>query len=469
MTNTLQPNAYPSEATGLVDPTLADGADKAEPVWVGCRTACLVRHSPTGVYYARKRANTRLFVRSLRTRSYTEAVSRLPALCAAIIEESKGGKRAKVASTPPTLKERLASVQTPPVTGNPTTLEEGLALFLRSTSIDSRFTPSTRDFRTASVVAIRKGCPWLLGRTSFTITVEDLQRYLQPVAETRSPAWHNTLRWTLGKAIDRMIARDRQQGMRPPPNPIGEIAKLGRRSVRETHMPTTEQFAKLLAYLDGRWPNAALTVRTMAFTGLRMHEAKRLEWGDIDMGARQLRSVCAKVQKTSSNPRFRFVPLIPEAYEHFRKLKTVLRPNVTDRVISIWSIAGHLKEACQAVGALPLRPHGLRHFFATRCIESGVDIPTVSRWLGHNDGGVMALKVYGHLRTEHSQMMAARVAIAMPAPPAPTQKFVPPPTWEDGTPYHGLPPKLTEDCFSPLPAVPPPIVSQEPRIPGFNS
>jgi len=23
----------------------------------------------------------------------------------------------------------------------------------------------------------------------------------------------------------------------------------------------------------------------------------------------------------------------------------------------------------------------LRHLFATRCIESGVDIPTVSRWL----------------------------------------------------------------------------------------
>jgi len=29
----------------------------------------------------------------------------------------------------------------------------------------------------------------------------------------------------------------------------------------------------------------------------------------------------------------------------------------------------------------------LRHLFATRCIENGVDIPTVSRWLGHQDGG----------------------------------------------------------------------------------
>ena len=27
---------------------------------------------------------------------------------------------------------------------------------------------------------------------------------------------------------------------------------------------------------------------------------------------------------------------------------------------------------------------------ATRCIEAGIDIPTVSRWLGHQDGGVLS-------------------------------------------------------------------------------
>jgi hypothetical protein len=32
------------------------------------------------------------------------------------------------------------------------------------------------------------------------------------------------------------------------------------------------------------------------------------------------------------------------------------------------------------------------------CIESGVDIPTVSRWLGHKGGGALCIKTYGHLR-----------------------------------------------------------------------
>jgi hypothetical protein len=56
--------------------------------------------------------------------------------------------------------------------------------------------------------------------------------------------------------------------------------------------------------------------------------------------------------------------------------------------------------------------HDLRHLFATRCIESGVDIPTVSRWLGHKDGGALAMKVYGHLRDQHSVEMAQKVTFS---------------------------------------------------------
>ena len=61
-----------------------------------------------------------------------------------------------------------------------------------------------------------------------------------------------------------------------------------------------------------------------------------------------------------------------------------------------------MDRACEKVGAERITHHDLRHLFATRCIESGVDIPTVSRWLGHKDGGALAMKTYGHLRREHS-------------------------------------------------------------------
>jgi len=51
-----------------------------------------------------------------------------------------------------------------------------------------------------------------------------------------------------------------------------------------------------------------------------------------------------------------------------------------------------LRQRCGAsklTGAKRITHHDLRHLFASRCIENSVDIPTVSRWLGHQDGGVV--------------------------------------------------------------------------------
>jgi len=44
------------------------------------------------------------------------------------------------------------------------------------------------------------------------------------------------------------------------------------------------------------------------------------------------------------------------------------------------------------------------------CIENGVEIPTASRWLGHQDGGALCMKTYGHLPDEHSANQARKVA-----------------------------------------------------------
>ncbi len=54
-----------------------------------------------------------------------------------------------------------------------------------------------------------------------------------------------------------------------------------------------------------------------------------------------------------------------------------------------------MDRAAKKVGMARITHHDLRHFFATICIESGADIPTVSRWLGHKDGGALAMRTYG--------------------------------------------------------------------------
>ena len=68
-----------------------------------------------------------------------------------------------------------------------------------------------------------------------------------------------------------------------------------------------------------------------------------------------------------------------------------------------------LAKACQRAGLRSLSHHDFRHMFTTRCIESGVDVPTVARWLGHQDGGALLARTYYHLVDDHSRNMAARV------------------------------------------------------------
>ena len=76
-----------------------------------------------------------------------------------------------------------------------------------------------------------------------------------------------------------------------------------------------------------------------------------------------------------------------------------------------------MDRAAKKIKMARITHHDLRHFFATVSIESGVDIPTVSRWLGHKDGGALAMRTYGHLRREHSVSQAQKVSFA-PLPEA---------------------------------------------------
>jgi len=44
----------------------------------------------------------------------------------------------------------------------------------------------------------------------------------------------------------------------------------------------------------------------------------------------------------------------------------------------------------------------IRHYFATKAVQLGVDMPTIAKWLGHADRGVLAMKVYSNIMDEHS-------------------------------------------------------------------
>jgi integrase len=168
-------------------------------------------------------------------------------------------------------------------------------------------------------------------------------------------------------------------------------------------LPSVAQFRDIVANVRksrARWGEAAADfIEGLAYSGMRKEEASRLTWSDINFD----RGVMV-VRGTKTETSSRTVPLIPAMQDLLSRIQ-----KDGPKVFKANSALTSLSKACAAVGVRKLTHHDLRHLFATTCIEAGVDIPTVSRWLGHADGGALAMKTYGHLRPLHSTEAAAKV------------------------------------------------------------
>jgi integrase len=158
--------------------------------------------------------------------------------------------------------------------------------------------------------------------------------------------------------------------------------------------------------------NCADFAAGLAFTGCRLGEACEIAWRDVDFDADEV-VVRGDAETGTKNWELRRVPLIPDTRALFQRMRSEREGESLDaKIFRVGECQKALNRACKKVGRDRITHHDLRNLFATRCIESGVDIPTVSRWLGHKDGGALAMKTYGHLRREHGLAQAQRVSFA---------------------------------------------------------
>jgi len=142
-------------------------------------------------------------------------------------------------------------------------------------------------------------------------------------------------------------------------------------------------------------PETAFTFLLLCYTGLRLGEARKLTWKDIEDDR-------IIIHGTKTDSAFRFLPLYPQLQDLLQSIAThrgLVKPN--DKVMLRQRIDKALRRACQKVGIQNLRHHDLRHFFATKAVQAGVDMPTIAKWLGHADGGALAMKVYSNIMDEH--------------------------------------------------------------------
>jgi len=149
-------------------------------------------------------------------------------------------------------------------------------------------------------------------------------------------------------------------------------------------------------YADGK-PTLYPAIATGIYAGLREEELFNLRWENIDF-ARGVISVTNKVDFKTKSRRTRVIPLhykLKSILEHSRRksglcFDTTNERRIFDRILR----ESKLKEP-------RVRWHTLRHTFATQALMAGVDIFTVSKWLGHAD--IKTTMKYLHFCQDHSR------------------------------------------------------------------
>lgn len=249
--------------------------------------------------------------------------------------------------------------------------------------------PRTQQFNKEIADTIRRHWPGYLNAPAASITPAQITDFAQRVSHYCPSRW-NAIVTALRFAT-----------------PGASLLKRRPLRIRQFTPPAPALFSALLEELDRRpQSHAGLIVRFLSLTGLRTKEARALRWTNVLSDRIEVAADSAK------NGVARCVPFLPGLVEVLNRLRALAPDPARGAVLPRGHPRRAIRTACELVGLPRLTPHCFRHLFATRCIESGVDVPTVARWLGHKDGGALLAKIYFHLVDEHSRQMAARVTIA---------------------------------------------------------
>jgi len=149
-----------------------------------------------------------------------------------------------------------------------------------------------------------------------------------------------------------------------------------------------------LRQIDNLLSNALLLIRT---TGMRVGECLRLNRDSLrHLGANQW-ALHVPLGKLHNE---RWVPMDDDARKIFDRIRSLTDPAPSDpantksppllllpngNIVSYARIHKALENAAQRAGCPPVRPHQLRHTFATVMLRAGISLPALKEILGHRD------------------------------------------------------------------------------------
>lgn len=266
-----------------------------------------------------------------------------------------------------------------------------------------RLAPSTlTSYRTNFKVHIR---PAVGEIPLHKLTNYHIQRMLDNVGGSLSlfVKVYNVIHGALEKAVELgMLARNPCKGVAFPEDDKGDMRVLSK-----------EEQQRFIADLDDEYYRVMLL--TYLYTGMRAGEVIPLLWSDIDLDKRSIRvnkkaittqnlkehSTKQEVQdfcKTKSSKRTvvitaGLVEILRAHKESMKKRFSALGKewsedslvflNTRNHIVQYGNIKEVLNRIYEKAGIEGATMHTLRHTYATRCFEAGVDIKAISEQLGH--------------------------------------------------------------------------------------
>ncbi len=180
---------------------------------------------------------------------------------------------------------------------------------------------------------------------------------------------------------------------------------------------------KIMRFVEDNFTFRNLGIFICLSTGIRIGEICALTWDDIDTenGVIHIRKTIQRIYvkengikktellidtpKTATS--MRDIPMIKDLYEILKPLKKVVNNDyfvLTNEATPTEprTYRNYYKKLLDKLGIPPIKFHGLRHSFATRCIESKCDYKTVSVILGHSNIST-TLNLYVHPNYEQKK------------------------------------------------------------------
>ena len=190
---------------------------------------------------------------------------------------------------------------------------------------------------------------------------------------------------------------------------------------KQIRVLSKEEQKRLVDYLLKDMDHLKFGVLFALMTGLRVGEVCALRYGDIDLEKRtvtvretmqRIRDLDGSGAKTKlvftapkSQTSARVVPLTKTAYTLCKANIGEMPPNAflltgtEDKVTEPRTLQYHIKKYSEACGIEDMHFHVLRHTFATRCVEVGFEIKSLSEVLGHSSPQI-TLERYVHSSLE---------------------------------------------------------------------